>query len=182
MTSVHQPAFALFTILGLAWLCPTVSTAQTFTVLSNPDFGLTEFAGSTATANLTMGTDGSVTYAGNLAGSGIGTGGQVRIDATTGDVVTIACSSSATLARVGQDPLPLNPVRVSLGGTASYSGASTCSGVGTTVFTHTISSSPSANIVYFGGRLLTSGLTLSNGDYSTANGGGTPVTLRVIIQ
>lgn len=168
-------------LLCLAF-APALAQAQvSLSLLNDMAFGQTEFSG-TPSGNITLGTNGTLSYGGNMSGSGLGTAAQVQITGTAGTVVDISCDTTATLAKAGFTDLTLSPVKLSVATGNAYVADTACIGIGSVVASHTLTSTGSDNIVLIGGQLQTSGVSVGSGVYSAAAAGGTKVNLRVIIQ
>jgi hypothetical protein len=153
----------------------------TLTHLSNINFNKIDFAASPATAHVTMGTNGAVSYGGNLSGTGIGVAGQIQMADTPGTNVEVSCSSTATIARTGSTNITVSPVKISVGSGQTYAAATTCNGVGSVVLSHTITGTAANNVLYVGGQLQSNGVALASGVMSSTSGGGAPITVEVLV-
>ncbi len=166
--------------MGMVALAPLAHAQLSVTLLANMSFGSMEYT-NPIMGDLTLGSDGGLTYPPSLNGNGVGTAGQVRIGGTPGDTVSIACDTNATLTHTASGGLTLGPIVLSVGGGAAYGAGLPCSGLGTPTTTHVISASTNDNVVYIGARLQTNGASLSSGMYDTMNGGGASFALRVLV-
>lgn len=146
-------------------------------------FGTIDFEGTTGLGNITLGSNGNVTYGSNTSGNGMGTPAQLQITGTVGTTVSISCSNTGSLRLPGGASMQLSPVRFSIGAssTGSYATDTECSGNGIGVTTHTISANASENTIFIGGALNINGQPLTNGTYSTANGGSLP-DFQILVQ
>ena len=150
----------------------------------NMDFATVEFSAAPAGGDTaTLGTNGTITYAGNFSGAGTGTAGEVEITGgTVGQTVEIFCDVSATLARTGGGTINADDIRVSF--TAGAPGAgSACNGVAGAAATTRVLAGGGADVILFGGRL--NGATAASfvaGSYSSANAGGNDIQVDVFYQ
>lgn len=145
-----------------------------------------EFTGTPDTSELRVYTDGTRTETGAfyiLPGTGTATPGILQINAAPAETVNIACDDTAILGRTsGGQTLILSGIEIDTTGGVGTD-ATDCAVGGLTspvIGVLTIPGGGTAN-VHVGGRIVAnSGSGVQNGDYSTANAGGDPVTLRVL--
>jgi len=180
---IRQGAFIFSLLLSLGAVsaaCFAFTPQLNITATTDFDFGVIE-AGASATGTVSMGTNGNIAYSGMFTGSPIGTAGQVTFALVFGGTsdVTLECDTSATLANAAGDTIPFINIEVVRSTSRGNFGSGTpCAGIGTTLL---IPSLPVAtHTIYFGGQLDLSGSLPSDGAYSTANVGGTPITVTLI--
>lgn len=165
-------------------LCVMPAHAQlNITKLTDISFGTIDFTDTTAVGDITMGSNGNITYGSNTSGSGVGTPGQLLLEADVGTTISIACSTG-TLALPAGTTIPITPVNFVIGtaNVGSYAAGTECAGLGTSVATHTLSASQSENTLFIGGRLAINGQPLQNGAYLGSNFGGGQPSFRVLVQ
>lgn len=156
------------------------------------DFGTVEFAAAPAGGDTaTLGTNGVINYAGNFAGSGTGTAGQVQITSgADGETVEVFCDTTATMVEgVGLtatiDVVAIEVVSETTGPQAPGSG-SACGGVGAVTPATTMVldiGGGTADTFFLGGQI--DGATASGfvaGTYSTANAGGDDIQVDINYQ
>ncbi len=155
----------------------TPAAAQNLQVREDLDFGLMDIAALPGTASL--GTDASIAYSGGLIGDGFGSTGEIRIAGRSGTPVQISCSTSATLSN-GSHTIDLTNIRISRG-TRDGPRRNTrdCEGIGMNVV-RLISGNGNLNWGYIGATLETTGVE-SDGEYDTANSGGVPILIEMVI-
>jgi hypothetical protein len=174
-------AHLIKTLGGGAWLCllPFFAAAQTLINPVNMAFGKTEF-NTPLVGSISLGSNGTVAYSGVFNGLGVGTAGQLEIVGTTGVVMEISCLGG-TLAHSGGATLVLG-TELAMGpsNVGGWGTNPSCTGLGNVVATHTINATTSENVLYLGGQLTPSSLV--GGAYSTAIMGGTPISVRVLVQ
>ncbi len=147
-------------------------------------FGTIETSGVPTGSTATIGTDGSLSFAGNWTGAATGTAGSVDITAgSAGQTVEVRCDATGTLSD-GTDTVDLINVEIIDVDNAGATGAgNACVGSGgASVMTYVLGSG--TDTLALGGQL--DGGTATDaaiaGSYSTANAGGTAVTVDVIYQ
>lgn len=152
---------------------------------TNMDFGNISYTGTPASGHTaSMGTNGNISYAGSFSGNATGTAGRIGLTGVNnGTTLEIYCSQTAVLSNGAGSTITLNGIEAaSETGRAAFGGGLTCHGIagaaaGTFSFT-----SGTRDEVYIGGRLDGATVTGSfGGNYSTANGGGTPISVIVVI-
>lgn len=161
---------------AIAWASPGL--AQNLQVRADLSFGLMDIAALPGTAAL--GTNASIIYSGGLSGGGFGEVGEIRVSGKSGTTVDISCAATATLSN-GSDTLNLTSIELAVGtGTApGGSGAVACAGVGLNVVQLTTGNN-SPNTAFIGATLATTGIE-SGGDYDTANAGGVPIVVEMVV-
>jgi len=144
-----------------------------------------EYSGTPDTSELRVYTDGTRTETGAfyILPVGTATPGILQISATPAETVNIGCDDQATLGRSsGGQTLILSDIEIDVTGGVGVD-ATDCSagGLGTPVVASLAIPGPGTANVNIGGRIVAnSGSGVQAGDYSTANAGGDPVTLRVL--
>lgn len=156
----------------------------TLTKQADISFGTIDFIGSIGSGNVTIGTNGNITYGSNTSGSGIGTPAQLQITGPVGSSVTVSCATTGTIALPSGGVLNLPVVRFNIGAanTGSFATGTECTGIGQTVATHTISSVASENTIFIGASLATDHQSLTSGLYSGTNTGGSLPTFQILAQ
>ncbi len=155
----------------------------TITKLADISFGTIDFTDPTATGNITLATNGTITYGANTSGSGFGTPGQLELAADVGTTLAISCSTGILAAPAGST-LPITPVNFVIGASnvGSYAAGTECAGLNNSVASHTITATASENTLFIGGLLAVDGQSLQNGTYLSSNLGGSQPSFRVIVQ
>lgn len=158
----------------------------TLTKQSDMDFGVVEKpAAVVASDRADMGTNGSITYAGNFNGSGTGTAGSVIISGVTnGTTLEVYCDRNITLRNTsGTSRIRVRNIEVAAedarGAFGTGSACNNLTGAAALSFTY---QATTRDQIYFGGRL--DGSTASgsiNGFFSTANPSGNPLDVTVVI-
>lgn len=159
---------------------------QTALTLANEvdmDFGVVEFSAAPAGGDTaSLGTDGTVAYAGNFSGAGTGIAGEVEITTgTVGATVEIFCEATGTLTRTGGGSINVVGIEVAFTAGAFNSGTD-CTGLGTAATTRVLAGG-GADVILLGGQL--DGATATafvGGTYSTANAGGDNIQVDVFYQ
>lgn len=148
------------------------------------NFGILEFSG--YSGDNAIGTNGSITYGSSFSGSSLGTAGAIEIQDTTGTVVEIACEKTGTIADISGNDISLNNAEVSIGlGNGQPHGSGTsCNGIKKTVITHTISANSANNTLLIGLNMRTNNQqnSIESGIYRTDYSGGSPITVRILVQ
>ena len=146
------------------------------------DFGTAE-AGGLVGGTLSLGTDGSVSYTGDISGDGVGVAGQARANplngATTGEV---SCSTGATLCDASSNSLAVTGIEGSAGnGRGAYGTGIACNGVGNSVGSIMLNGTLNQRSLFFGGVLTLPAATTLDGDYGTNITCGVPLVVEVIV-
>ena len=133
-----------------------------------------------------LATNGSVQLGGGASGltldGGSPTAGDVTISGDGQSNIEISCESNGVLGSNGSGTLNLQDVQFSVDSGRSYGAATNCSGLSSPAAVLDLASN-NAPKLFFGGALNVSGNAISASDqYSTANAGGDPVTVRVVYQ
>ncbi len=129
-----------------------------------------------------LGTDDSIVA---VSGSGLVLSGSVNHGALTvasdGSALEISCEQDATLANANGDTLWLHDTEITNGAGGAFGSATACSGIGVTPLV--VSGLAELKM---GGQLIIGtalgGNNLTGGTYSTANAGGSPLTVSVVYQ
>lgn len=156
-------------------------------VISNPvtmNFGDLEFTLNTSTASANLGTDGFVTYTGDLGGSGVGTPGQVLITGKVGDVFDVSCAQSFVIEPKAGTALTIRNIEYvqGLSSGVSYGSAISCQGEGNVTSTHTVTKVNDQDSALIGGQLeILSSSGLVTELYERPNGSN-PSVFTVIKQ
>jgi hypothetical protein len=167
--------------LGLAVILVLNSNSavgQNLQVRADLSFGIMDLAAIPGTAAL--GTNASITYSGGLSGGGFGEVGEIRVSGQSGTTVDISCAATATLSN-GTNTITLTAIEIAVGSGAAPGGQGTvaCAGVGLNVAQLT-SGNNAPNTAFIGATLATSGIE-SSGDYDTANAGGVPILVEMVV-
>jgi hypothetical protein len=167
---------------SLALLGVTPTLAQTLNRVNNLSFGIIDYDSSPATGNVTLGTNGTINYSGNLNGTGYGTPGLIEITGTASQVVDIRCVNSAILSDGNGRTVTISPFKVSVTSGQTYSNATTCIDIYTTVASHTLAGNTTTDRIYIGGQLQTTGVGMVNAGFDTQKTGGMTGQLQVVYQ
>jgi len=151
---------------------------------SDMDFGAVEITGAPgAGSTVSLGSNGTRSFAGNFSGTGAGTAGSVSFGGLTdGEMYEISCNQSATLTNAtGSASIDVTGLEITHALTpGSYGSASDCNGLSTPAIAGTYSSSLGTNLL-LGGVLngATASGTLS-GTHSSGNPGGSYIEVQMI--
>ena len=164
--------------------------AITLTPVNDMDFAVVEFSAAPAGGDTaSLGTDGSIAYAGNFTGGGTGTAGQVNVaTGSDGYVVEVFCDTTATMTEAGGQSIDVVGIEVMEEGgvLGAFGTANACNGIaGLAATTMTLDvSGGTADDFYFGGQVdgATASVGFVPGSYSTANAGGDDVAIDVFYQ
>lgn len=148
------------------------------------DFATVEFAAAPAGGDTaSLGTDASITYAGNFSGAGTGTAGEVEITTgTVGQTVEIFCDATATLTNGAGADIDVLGIEATFT-PGAYGTGSACNGVAGAAATTRVLAGGGADVILFGGEL--DGATATAfvaGAYSTASAGGDNIQVDVFYQ
>lgn len=156
----------------------------TLTGVTATSFGLIDVT--IGAGNIDMGTDGSIIYGAGYSGSGIGISGGLTINGDNGFKVDIFCTPTATMANSAGATMGIVGVEIIVGRANKadvYGLGDPCLGLGTPALTHRIRKNAARNSLAVGMRINgTGGVPSGPGFYSTANPGGTAVTIDVVYQ
>jgi len=150
---------------------------------ANIDFGEISLAAAPGAGDRAeMGTNGSISYAGNFSGLSTGTAGSATISGiASGDLVEVYCSTSATLAGPAGSTIDMTGIELGvLANQSAYGGGWSCNGAGTPAVSGPYVPT-TQDTVFLGGVL--NGATASgtiNGDYSTGNPGGSYIDVTFV--
>jgi hypothetical protein len=172
-------------ISGLFFLYCGVVQAQVIDLISGINFGSLDFA-QTYNTHIQLGTNGNL----NISGSGVASGGgevagHVRITLPDTGIIEIKCTSQAQLFDVLATPLTIDNIEISVGSGVNFGSAAPCNGVGagdavaTTIDMDVI---PDPDIFIGGEIMILSPVTLPSDHVYNTTGGGTPITLSVVVQ
>ena len=133
-----------------------------------------------------IGTDGRVSLGAGSAGLNVTgentTPADVMISGDSQSTVSIACDASGRLSNGAGGALGLTNVEFSVDSGKSYGSATACRGLGEPSETLDLGANNTPKL-YFGGAVdVQPNSFLQNADYSTANGGGDPIRVRLIYQ
>ncbi len=145
-------------------------------------FGTAE-AGGLAGGTLSLGTDGSVTYTGDVTGDGVGIAGQTRANPLNGATTAeVSCSTGATLCDASSNSLAVTGIEVSTGnGRGVYGTGTACNGVGNAIGNITLNGTLNQRSLFYGGVLTVPAATALDGGYGTNITCGTGVTIDVVV-
>lgn len=146
------------------------------------DFGTAE-AGGLVGGTLSLGTDGSVAYAGDISGDGVGVAGQARANPLNGATTAeVSCSTGATLCDASSNSLAVTGIEVSTGnGRGAYGSGTACNGVGNSIGNITLDGTLNQRSLFFGGVLTVPSATALDGSYGTNITCGAAVTIDVVV-
>lgn len=152
------------------------------TKTSDMFFGVVEYDAA-HDGRVRLGTNGALTSTGTgFVVSGVGIPGQVEISATPADVVEVKCDRNGIMTLPTGERITFNNVEGVIDSGVAYGSATRCDRVGgrrapIAVVDIAVNSSPT---VLLGGQARIR--SLASGVYDSSNGGGRPVTVRVIFQ
>lgn len=154
----------------------------------NFDFGTIGFSGTPGVGDtVSLGTDGSQSFAGNFSGAATGTPGRVDVTAgNNGQVVEVFCDQSATLTDAGGTS-SIDAVNIKVApenATGTYAAAGQpCNGTAGAAANSFTLGLGTLDTFIFGAQLDGSTTTGTlGGDYSTLNPGGDDVQVDVFYQ
>lgn len=137
---------------------------------------------STASGNIDIGANSSISYGSGYSGGGSGTAGVIPISGgKVGDFIDITCSSMATLSD-DINTMPISSTEIVMGSGVAFGSGTSCAGIGNSPLTHQMSSTSSNNIIYMGARIDGSTAPAEAGTYNTINSGGVSLIIQVILQ
>ena len=165
-------------LAGMAHAATTIGTDSEV----GADFGLTEYS-TGSSGNVSMGSNGAITYPAGFTGSGLGVAGQFRIAVggfgAAGAQYTVSCrDSDALAANAGGDTISIEADFVVTAGTRTvFGGGNACNGLGTDYGPYTGTS----RTIYIGTRLNIPPGFNGSGTYSTGNASGQAITFEVVL-
>ncbi len=165
-------------LAGIAHAATTIGTDSEV----GADFGLTEYS-TGSSGNISMGSNGTISYPGGFTGSGLGVTGQFRIAVggfgAGSAQYTVACRDSDALAADGGgDTISIEADFVATAGARTvYGGGNACNGLGSVYGPYTGTS----RTIYIGTRLNIPPGFNGSGTYSTGNASGQPITFEVVL-
>lgn len=171
----------------VCFLCfPSISYAQvTISSISDMDFGLIEFAAS-HNGSIRLGTNGDVTVTGSgMVSDMSGAAGQVRVLTPNTGLVEVKCSTSGQLFDATATTLTITNIEIAVNTGVAFSSGIACDGTNpadsvVTVLDMDVLSDPD---IFLGGDISVSGpLTLPTDKVYSTSGGGTPVTISLVVQ
>ena len=159
-------------------LPPNVSLSNTV----NMQFGSIETGGLVG-GTLSLGTDGSVIYAGDLSGDGVGVSAQVRTNPLNGAVTgEVSCSTGATLCNASSNSLAMTGIEIEEGASRGvYGTANACNGVGNTVMNIPLGGATLQRTSFLGAVLTVPAATVLDGAYGTNITCGSAFTVEVVV-
>lgn len=163
----------------------TFSTGVTLGNELNMDFNAINYGGAPVAGDLvSLGTNGTIVYAGAFTGAGTGTAGRVDVTAgTNGQVVEVFCDTTATLSNGAGGTIMVSLEVTPENATGAYGAGMPCNGVSGAAANSFTLNVGTLDTFVFGGQL--DGGTaagFSAGAYSTANPGGDDVQVNVFYQ
>ena len=130
-----------------------------------------------------LGTDATITYAGNFSGAGTGTEGNVDVTAgTDGATIDIFCETSGTLTDGAGSSIDVVSTEVVMETGVAAGAGNACAGLGVAAVSPVLNLATN-NTILMGGTI--DGATAAafvNAAHSTTNAGGDPVQLDVQYQ
>ncbi len=178
-------AIALSTIISSGAIAATQDIGASVTAhgaisLSNVqdmNFGHIDYA-VTHSGGLRLGTNGNITKINHvgLVLSGTTSAGSFDI-ASDGSTMEISCEQEGTLSNSNGDTLNIGNIEITNGVGGEYGTATACRGIGS----EPLIASNLATIKV-GANLASLNNNLKSGTYSTANAGGSPITVSVVYQ
>ncbi|BBB13929.1 DUF4402 domain-containing protein [Sphingopyxis sp. FD7] len=159
----------------------------TLTPLADLDFADIEVGGTVGAGDqASIGTNGSITYAGDFAGSGSGTAGAVRLSGgVNGTTYEIYCDATAQLRNLaGTSFITMNSIQVAPETSrGAFGTGALCNGITGAAATTFVFQNTTRDDLYFGGRLdgATANGTIS-GLFSTSHPSGNSLDILVVGQ
>ena len=163
-----------------------------FTSTVDMAFGAAVYSALPTTSSdfIKMGTNGTPSYGGVFSAApstGTLTAGQATMNnVQDGVTIQVPCNASAVMAKSGASGSKITVSGIEVqkqGRTGAYGTGSACNGSAGTVATTMLFNSATANNFYFGGMINGSTATsFADGDYSSANSGGTNFNVVVLNQ
>lgn len=151
-------------------------------VSSSMSFGQIDYDAS-PTGHLELGTDGNVSAFGSgIAVGGFPNAGTVSVTGNTG-TIDIRCASVVTLADNNSNSYDITDIEIAVNTGLPFGSAEACQGAGSgdpVALSLDLFINPNPTL-FFGGRVSIDN-TVTSGQFSTLNTGGTPLTLRVVFQ
>lgn len=141
-----------------------------------------EYNGS-SNGNISLGTNGNITYTGGYQGDGTGVAGQLRINDSSGITVDVTCSDTATISD-GSNTFTIQNLEIVVGSANRVATglANDCQGLGTGAVGHTLNNTAANDTIYIGGQIDGGSGVSAEGTYNTSNSGGVPISIRVVVQ
>jgi len=148
----------------------------------NMDFGTVE-AGGLVGGTLSLGTDGSVTYTGDISGDGVGVAGQARSNPLNGATTAeVSCSTGATLCDASSNSLAVTGIEVATGNSrGAYGTGTSCNGIGNSIGNITLNGVLNQRSLFYGGVLTVPAATALDGGYGTNIACGSGITIDVVV-
>ncbi|MDD9899919.1 MAG: hypothetical protein OXT65_02960, partial [Alphaproteobacteria bacterium] len=166
------------------------TSAVSLTAIADMDYDTIDIAAAVGSGDLAdLGTDGTISYAGNFSGPGTGSAGGVSAgNVEDGVTLEVYCDMTATLTNGGSASIQVTNIETAAEGNLGAFGtrsACTGSGAGSPSMTFVYDAATRSS-VYFGGR-LNGGTAVSfpaggGTGFSTANTGGASVQLVLVSQ
>lgn len=158
--------------------------ALTLNKVSDMEFNTIETAAAPAGGDLArLGTDATITYAGNFSGAGTGTEGNVDITTgTDGATIDVFCETSGTLTDGATSAIDVTLTEVVMETGVAPQTATACAGLGSAAISPVLDLATN-NTILMGGVI--DGATAAgfvNAAHSTTLAGGDPVQLDVQYQ
>lgn len=174
-------AYATSANLGAtASFLSNISLTPTNMQFGNITFGATP----TGADTVVLTTSGGITYNGTFGAASGGTvaAGDVAITGSVGNPLNVSCTSSGTLAQAsGSGRIGVSAVKIA-NESAAAGGGVACNGIGTTVLTFTLTATSDDQLKLGGTIDGSTQVSFAAGSYSTANTGGTSITVDVVYQ
>ncbi len=154
------------------------------TKTSDMNFGIVSYDPEHS-GQIRLGTNGAASLGGSSRGLALGgatTPAEVVASGDGKSVIEISCDSGGTLSDGAGHLIPIAGTELAAGAGVDYGLGADCAGLGNAVMNFDLNSNPAPRI-RMGARLeIGKNAIGSSTTYSTANGGGRPVTLQVVYQ
>lgn len=153
------------------------------TKISDISFGTVDYT-PTHSGIIQLATDGTVSLSGasGLTMSGAPTAASLNLSGDGASIIDLACDLAGTLSDGASNTLPLSGIEYVVDTGTSFGSGTPCAGIGSVSGSIDLSANATPTLL-MGAAIDTSTTPIaSNALYSTANGGGDPVTLRVTYQ
>jgi len=138
------------------------------------------------TGSIELGTNGNVQINGGSIGlsadGGSSTAGEVAISGDAASIVEISCENSGVLASSSGDTLSLQNIELAVNAGQNFGSGIACAGLASSVQTIDFGATPTPTLLFGGSVNVASNAITQNTSFSTMNGGGDPVTVRVVYQ
>ena len=171
-------------VIFLFWAVP-VYAQVTVNTLANVDFGRVEFAPSYS-ANIQLGTDGNVSVTGfGIVSDNDGNAGEIEVTMPNTGIVEVKCAQTAQMVSPSATPLGITNIEIAVNTGVVFGSATSCQGAAIAdpvTLTLDMDALTDPNI-FVGGEIAIPGIiTLPPNMMYSSSGGGTPISLSLVVQ